>query len=335
MGASLDWTSAATLASAGIDPSWLQGVTSPHRTFMHPDFVLQESKWAFIADYITISMVSDKASGVLFPNLKKKARPRSASADELLREASHLNRYLRLVMEAGLSGERIAKYHGDLRTHGQGQNDSGQIGAIGAAVAIRDALEEISPGAIIGTHGWIPSGGISSPSDIVREMRRPTFMAPKALLLSTQRAIVFSSDPDIAIISRIGGSRYQTAEEAVADWSKQRRWSAEERNSTLHQAALGEVKTALDPSNIHERLALGSRENRDEAGATRFLLMAVLTPDILDPQRVGRRAMFSPDAQRFHDVFNLYFVWGYDSSREIHHEHWNDFKRALRRWVAL
>jgi len=86
---------------------------------------------------------------------------------------------------------------------------------------------------------------------------------------------------------------------------------------------------------MHERLALGAHENRDEALAPRFLIMAVLTPDIVDPQRVGRRAIYSPDAPRFQDVFNLYFAWGYDLARDDHPEHWADFKRAIKRWTAL
>jgi hypothetical protein len=93
----------------------------------------------------------------------------------------------------------------------------------------------------------------------------------------------------------------------------------------MHQAALVEVKTSLDVSNVHERLALGSREDREEAHAIRFLLMAALTTDILDPNREGRRAMYSRDARRFQHVFNLYFVWGYDDARTRHEQHWQDF----------
>jgi hypothetical protein len=53
----------------------------------------------------------------------------------------------------------------------------------------------------------------------------------------------------------------------------------------MHQSALGEVKTATDASNLHERIGLGSRETRDEVLATRFLMMALLTVDIVDPIR--------------------------------------------------
>jgi hypothetical protein len=166
-------------------------------------------------------------------------------------------------------------------------------------------------------------------------MRSPSYVPPKALLLSSQRAVVFSSDPDIAIVSAIGGESYATAQQAAEHWAKRRRRNAEERSAELHQIALGEVKTSLDRASIHERLALGARENRDEVRARRFLLMAILTKDIVDPERVGRRALYSRDAGRFQDVFNLYFAWGYDGIREDHPEHWDDFKNSLKRWLAL
>jgi hypothetical protein len=255
---------------------------------------------------------------------------------ELLEEAKVLNHYLHLVQESGLTGARIMAYAGDLRTHGQGQNDSGRMGAVGAAVAVLDALDEIRPGAVESTHGTMPPRTSNTPADIVRQMTRPDYVVPRAVLLDTDRAIIFASDPDIAIVSRIGGGRsYQSAEEAYAEWQRLRRRPADERQAIMHQAALGEVKTALDPSNVHERLALGSRENRSEAHAIRFLLMAVLTMDIVDPNREGRRAMYSRDAERFQHVFNLYFTWGYDGARGRHPEHWHDFKAELKRWCAL
>jgi hypothetical protein len=303
---------------------------------MHPDFVATTWMWDFVADYVKISMVSGKASKVLFPNLVKSRRPGGVSNHDLLAEAKVLNRYLRLVHEAGLSGDRIISYRGDLRVHGQGQNDSGRIGAVGATVAILDALNEIRPGAVVSAYGTIPSRTHSTPADIVQQMTAPGYSVPRALLLTSQRAIVFSADPDVAIISRIGGGRpYASAREASEEWAKLKKRTAQERATGIHQAAFGEVKTALDPSNVHERLALGSRENRTEAHAIRFLLMAVLTPDIVDSERVGRRAIFSRDAKRFQEVFNLYFLWGYDGSREAHAEHWDDFKRSLKTWTGL
>lgn len=335
IGVSLDWSDAERLAKAGIKILWLNGMSKPHRTYMHPKIVTAPSSWEFVAEYINISMVSDKFSRILFPNLVKRRRPSGIPEGDLLDEAKVLNRYLHLVHSAGFSGDRIIAYHGDLRTHGQGQNDSGRIGAVGATAAILAAILEISPNAVVSTYGIMPSAS-TTPAEIVLDMAKSGYIVPKALLLSSNRAIIFSSDPDVAIISRIGGDNpYASAEEAYDHWVGFRRRTAEERISNLHQAALGEVKTALDPSNIQERLALGSRETRSEAGAVRFLMMAVLTKDILDPNRTGRRALYGREVRRFQDVFNLYFVWGYDGTREEHPEHWADFKSAIKRWTGL
>lgn len=331
----LDWSDHETLARGGIHSDWVAGHAAPHRTLMHPDFVLSDAKWPFVADYLAVSMLSEKQLKILVPSLTRRRRPR-IDVKDLLAEACVLNSYLRIVQESGLTGARIVTYRGDLRTHGRGQNDSGRIGAMGAAVAVRDAIEEIRPTAIVSTYGDMPPREKTTPADMVEQMTEPDFVQPRAILLDSQRAIVFASDPDIAIISRIGGARgYRDAQEAFEEWQANRRRPAEERQTSMHQAALGEVKTALDISNMHERLALGSRENREEAHAIRFLLMAVLTMDIIDPGRVGRRAMYSRDAQRFQHVFNLYFLWGYDGARDRHPHHWQDFKAELARWCGL
>jgi hypothetical protein len=332
----LDWSDRQVLGRGGINPNWVDLDAHPHRTLMHPDFVESPAKWPFVSNYVAVSMLSEKQAKVLIPDLVKRRRP-NVDVRVLLQEAAVLNSYLRLVQEAGLTGARIMEYRGDLRTHGQGQNDSGAIGALGGAVAIRDAIEEIKPGAILDVHGTMPPQGLpSTPADLVNLMMEPGFQMPRALLLDSHRAVVFSSDPDVAIITRIGGmGGYASAQEAYEEWLNSRRLPAEERQATMHQAALGEVKTALDVSNMHERLALGSRETREEAGAIRFLLMAILTTDIVDPEREGRRAMYSRDAQRFQHVFNLYFVWGYDDARLTHARHWQDFKAELARWCGL
>lgn len=333
--ATLDWSDGQVLGRGGINPSWVDLDAHPHRTLMHPDFVESPAKWPFVSNYVAVSMLSGKQAKVLVPNLARRRRP-NVDVRVLLREAAVLNSYLHLVQEAGLTGARIIQYRGDLRTHGQGQNDSGAIGALGGAVAIRDAIEEIKPGAIVNVYGTMPPRGLATPADLVDLMTQPGFQMPRALLLDSHRAVVFSSDPDVAIITRIGGvGGYTDAQEAYEEWLDNRRRPAEERQATMHQAALGEVKTALDLSNMHERLALGSRETREEAGAIRFLLMAILNNDIVDPDRDGRRAMYSRDAQRFQHVFNLYFVWGYDDARLNHAQHWADFKAELARWCGL
>lgn len=335
--ATLDWTNSSLLAAAGIDITWIASTLTPERTFMHPDFITDETKWPFIEDYLAASMVSDKTSKVLFPNLHPKRRPRNVPESQLLEESRLLNHYLRLAHEAGFSGGRAMAYQGDLETHSRGQNDSGAIGTVGAAVAIRDALDEISPGAVIDSYGMIPPSGSTAPADIVRQMHSTEYISPKALLLSSQRAILLSAQPDIAIISRIGGGSYQSAEEAYMHWRQVKKQPQEERNSMLHQAAVGEVKTALDKNNQLERIALAGRELGREVRADKFLHMAILTPDLLDPKRKGRNPIHrsGEGGPPFNSVFNLYFTWGYDSARDAHSQHWEDFKRAIRKWAAL
>ncbi|WP_158167507.1 hypothetical protein [Mycolicibacterium smegmatis] len=331
----LDWSDPALLAQAGIEQDWVSGHEAPHRTLMHPAFVTSPARWVFVQEYLRISMVSEKLRRVLFPNLVRRRRPR-VEDDVLLAEATLLNHYLHLVQESGLTGDRIIAYAGDLRTHGQGQNDSGRIGALGATVAIRDALEEIQPGVITDVAGALPPKGPNTPADLVELLADADYQAPRALLLVSHRAIIFGSDPDVAIIARIGGGgTYGSAEDAYDEWQANRLRPAEERQAIMHQSALGEVKTALDVSNMHERLALGSRETRHEVHALRFLMMAIITADIVDPEREGRRAMYSREAQRFQSVFNLYYVWGYDGARSDHPEHWADFKSQLASWCGL
>jgi hypothetical protein len=89
----------------------------------------------------------------------------------------------------------------------------------------------------------------NSPSSIARQMRSRGYITPESILLSSLRAVVFSADPDIAIISRTDGQSYQSAQEAAEDWAELNRGTGENRNVSLYQAAVGEVKTSLDPSN--------------------------------------------------------------------------------------
>ena len=91
---------------------------------------------------------------------------------------------------------------------------------------------------------------------------------------------MFSSDPDVSIFLPLTlpmsaavtskGKRksrvitYETpAAAALALYNEVRQRSSARRQS-LHEFAVGEVKTATDPSNLHERLALGSRETKTE-----------------------------------------------------------------------
>lgn len=121
---SLDWTDADVLATGGIDPSWIEENPRPHRAFLHPHLVTHDAMWSSVRDYLEISMVSEKFSKILFPNLARKRKPTAVSSESLLDEARSLNKHLRLVQESGLSSYRVRAYRRDLKTHGQRQNDS-------------------------------------------------------------------------------------------------------------------------------------------------------------------------------------------------------------------
>jgi hypothetical protein len=334
IGTGLYWDDPGQLAAGGIDITWLHDIPYPHRVVMHPEFVTLDAKWEYVRHYLAISMVSDKMSKIIFPNLRKRSKPKDVDRGQLLDEAGLLNAYLRLVAESGFSGDRVISYNGDLKTHGQNQNHSGEIGAAGAVAAIWDALAEISPDAVVDTYGTMPPYANNSPESIVRRMTTAGYRKAEAILLSSRRAIVFSADPDIAIIARVDGQSYRSAQEAAEHWAELNKGTGENRNAGLYQAAVGEVKTSLDPSNKHERIALSTRTNRSPANASRFLLMAILTRSLVDASVAGETGFFS-SAGHIDPVFNLYFAWGYDSARADHPEHWENFKSSIRRWTDL
>jgi hypothetical protein len=57
----------------------------------------------------------------------------------------------------------------------------------------------------------MPPYGDNSPGSIAQHMGADGYIKPKAILLKSNRVIVFSPDPDIAIISRPDGQRYGSA----------------------------------------------------------------------------------------------------------------------------
>ena len=93
------------------------------------------------------------------------------------------------------------------------------------------------------------------------------------------RAVIFASDPDIAIIQSLADP-FQTAQEAWDVYGDVRSDPAR-RSQRVVEFAVGEVKAATDVSNLHERMALSTRESRSERQTDRFLMMAILTEDLL------------------------------------------------------
>lgn len=340
----VEWQDEDALVRSGIDPEWLVGFDrDPGAVFLHEAVALRHD-WKSVGNYLAASMLSAKQRRALFPNLGRARRPDTAKLDVtevLLEELRDLNSLLYHLAPRAQSLVHFWEYQRHLAIHGASQNVGGQTGAVGAAMAVVDGLEELQPGCIADRYGMLPTNA-RTPLEIFRYQRTKGDERPlKALLLRNNRAVLFPSDPDIAIIQPLSGS-YSSAEEAYERYERVRK-SPAERAREFHEFALGEVKTATDVQNLHERLALGSRETEREVRAPRFLMMAVMTKDLVtavDPvsggggQRSARRPLRSRDVNRFSEVFNLYFLWGYDGARQLHPHHWGNFKAALANWCG-
>lgn len=326
------WADAAKLAESGIpDPA---PATAPWRAFLHIDVALTAAQ-PLIDRYVAMTGVSDKQRKVTFPALSSVTSRRQAGHAAVVADVVRLNAWLAWVREQGFEPERFIDYQRGLTIHGNTQNVSGQVGHVGAVCAFLDAVEEISPGAIIDMEGNHVDAGTRSPEQIL-EWIDAGGRVPKAALLRNGRAVAFPSDPDVAIFTALDGHRYQTAAEAHAAYDAVRRQPTL-RRQRLHEFVVGEVKTATDPANLHERLALGSRETRDEVRTDRFLMMSVLTREVLrggTGQQSGR-TLENRDVERFSDVFNLHFAWGWDGGRVAHRDHWDTFKARVAVWCGL
>ena len=352
-----DWSNDNLLAESAIRREDVAGVNGPEKRYLHIEVAVARQK-SVISVFLDMTGLSDKQRGDLFPLLSTERREAERSA--LALEVQRLNRHLDWIRSRGVQPETFLAYHRNLGIHGASQNAGGAVGGMGAALAFIDALNEISPGCIdtiIGAPLFAPPG--RSPEEIAeylfagsekeREAKRIRILA-----LTNGRFVVFSSDPDVSIfmplslpMSASSASKgkgkpkvvtYATrAEAALALYNKVRQQSAARRQN-LHEFAVGEVKTATDPSNLHERLALGSRETKIEVNCDRFLLMALLTKDLIEGgsgKRSGRTPLQNRDTVRFSDVFNLHFAWGWDGARQRHPEHWAAFKARLKDWCGL
>lgn len=326
-----DWTDPRKLALSGIRPEAVAKHPDPESLYLHIDTAMAAGH-PTLRVYLGMTGLSDKQCRVMFPILYRARTP--ADGNELATEVQRLNGWLDWVRAEGVDPSIFPVYQRYIGIHGASLNSGGQVGAAGAAIAFHDALEDIGPGRIVDRVGGFVPAPVRTPLEVydwLADGGRP----PKALLLDNGRAIVFSSDPDVAIFQSLG-SPYATAAEALAAYDAIRRQPAARRQA-IHEFVVGEVKTATDLNNLHERLALGSRETRDEVRTDRFLMMAVLTMDLLrggSGQRSGR-SLENRDVERFSDVFNLYFAWGWDGARKRHPEHWETFKAKLAGWCGF
>ncbi len=351
-----DWHDADLLEESGIDPAELTATNEPQRMFLHIDVAAARVKTA-ISVFLDMSGLSDKQRGDLYPWLS--SQKGEVSRDVLSDEVRRLNRHLAWIRTTGVRPETFLAYHRHLGIHGSSQNFSGQVGAMGAAVSFIEALEEVSKGSIVEIVGSSPSMlADQSPEAIADYLttgskKDVSTKQIRALVLKNGRFVVFSSDPDVSIfmplvplpmsVTRPGTKNvkvipFSSPGHAALHLYNQVRQHADQRRQKLHEFAVGEVKTATDPSNLHERLALGSRETKVEVNADRFLLMALLTKDILEGgtgKKSGRAPLQNRDTVRFTDVFNLHHAWGWDGGRERHPGHWDTFKGRVKVWTGL
>jgi hypothetical protein len=327
-----DWTDPDKLRLSGVNVTHIAGRERPEQLYLHFDTAVTGSR-AAIEVYLAMTGLSDKQRSVLFPVLSRSGRE-NRNVESLSGDVRRLNAWLDWVRSQDVDPTVFTTYHRHLAIHGAGQNIGGKIGAAGAAIAIEDALNEIAPGRISDRVGRAPRLPIRSPLDIYDHLLAGGETL-RALLLDNGRAVVFASDPDVAIFQSLGPP-FTTAAEALIAYDAVRR-QPNERRRLLHEFAVGEVKTATDRANLHERLALGSRETRDEVLTDRFLMMAILTTELIrgGTGRRSGRTMQSRQVVRFSDVFNLHHAWGWDGARTRHVEHWGAFKARLADWCGL
>ncbi len=281
------------------------------------------------AHFLSLTGLSEKLRKSLFPILSTKNRSDRPST---AREIARLNAWLDWVRRDDFDPHSFVTYQTGIKTHGQTQNLTGAIGATGAALAFVDAIRACDPHAIVDQEGPMPPPGVRSPTEIFEwrsTLEDPTL---KALLLANGRALVFASSKDANIFQSLKRP-FATAKEALTAYNSVRKDAAARRQS-LHEFAVGEVKTATDPTNLHERMGLASRETQTELRTDRFLMMALLNREIIEGGEQGR-TMNNRDVRRFSHVFNLHHCWGWDGGRDRNPKHWDYFVESVSEWCGV
>lgn len=323
-----DWDSVEKLLASGLSPNEIDDEVRRGRKYLHIDVAVAspDVRTAFLA----FSGLSKKQQRILFPKLSARTRH---SPEAIEGEVVKLNRWLDEIRRDGFDPALFVGYQRALTIHGSIQNLSGAVGASGAVVAFRDAIEELAPGSIADSVGQLPPPESSGPSELLAwregDLANRTV---STLLLSNGRAIVFSSSKDANIFQPLNDP-FSSAKDALDRFNAVRN-DQRARSQVLHEFAVGEVKTATDPANLHERMGLASRETQTELKTDRFLMMAILNTEILEGGVQGR-VMNNRDLKRFSDVFNLHHCWGWDGGRERHADHWAYFKSKVQEWCGL
>lgn len=324
-----DWDDPDLLRESGIDPRRVDAEARAGRRYLHISVAASRGGIPATKLFLDFTGLSLKLQKTLFPALSSRSRQDRA---RLSAEVARLNAWLDWVREGGFDPAAFVTYQRSVGIHGGTQNLTGAIGATGAAIAFIDAIRGVDARAIADHAGEMPPAGVRSPQEIFDWREANGDATLKALLLRNGRALVFASSKDANIFMPLG-ERFADAADALARFNEVRN-DQEARSQVLHEFAVGEVKTATDLANLHERLGLASRETQTELRTDRFLMMAVLNRDILEGG-VQRRVMNSRDLTRFSHVFNLHHCWGWDGGRERHAEHWRHFVSGVRRWCRL
>ena len=327
-----DWDDVSLLKESGLTTSEIDASCRAGEKFLHIEVARQHAAFPLIASFMLTAGLSEKQSNSIFPILSKK-NGRGADRTKLGHEVSHLNDWLRTAYATGSDKKTMEAYRAAVRIHGQLQNITGEIGATGAAIAFIDAIRSIDCNAIVDVVGTLPPTFQMSPKDVGQwhDKNRANHKV-KAILLNNGRAIIFESSKDANIVQSLKKT-FSSAQEAL-DAFKAVQMDQDARSQALHEFVVGEIKTATDPANLHERLGLASRETQTELRTDRFLMMAILNDGILRGGIQGRQ-MNNRDLTRFSDVFNLHHCWGWDGGRDRHPDHWQYFVAKVKIWCGL
>lgn len=324
-----DWDSEEKLTASGLTLGQVDEAARAGRKYLHIDAAAAKKGKLARELFLGLAGLSAKQRRAVFPLLSSSP---PYDPTDLSAEVARLNHWLDETRAEGFNPSHFVAYQRALAIHGQTQNLSGAIGAAGAAIAFVDAIREWMPDAIVDTVGEVPPDDVRSPSQIYDWQRAGKSRTLKALLLKNGRAVVFASSKDANIFMPLEAP-FSDAKDALRRFNivakDQRR-----RQQQLHEFAVGEVKTATDKANLHERMGLASRETQTELRTDRFLMMAVLNVEILTGG-TQKRVMNNKDLTRFTHVFNLHHCWGWDGGRDRNAAHWTFFKQSLKEWCGL
>lgn len=325
-----DWEDPALLAESGLKDSPIDELVRTGKHYLHIDIAMSPSGAEATRLFLQMTGLSAKQLKSLFPALCAKRRVDRGSVST---EVQRLNHWLDWVRRDGFDPTLFIKHQKSIALHGRTQNITGAIGALGASIAFLDAIRSKNPKAIVDTLGTEPPPWTEgqSPADLF--LWRKANSAPlSTILLHNGRAIVFASSKDVNIFMPLN-KPFESAADAQKRFNAVRN-NAEARKQVLHEFAVGEVKTATDISNLHERLGLASRETQTELRTDRFLMMALLTKELLEGG-IQRRTMNNRDLKRFSHMFNLHHCWGWDGGRERHPQHWEFFCQKIETWCGI